>query len=258
MPEQKTNTETPVKKEIAPPLKKSNNTVIWVLVGCLGVVLLTGIIVLGLLVWGGWHLKKKVDQARPEFEKLQETANEMQKQADQFGQQMESISDQSQSALENGQNPSEGNILPPEPDTSEGAAPFSGEKQIGYVKKVYTKAGKNYLDIDYIQWLTGAAAQKAMREDGACPKTGECIVYNDYYIRNQNPLIRTFEISPTVDITMQTYSMETTGQIQAQKISFAQFSQIFASSAWSHLKDAPYIVEISSNQIVRITEQYIP
>ena len=118
-----------------------------------------------------------------------------------------------------------------EPTAAEGTTQYVGEKQIGYIKKVYAKGGKNYLDIDYIQWLTGDAAEQAMREDGQCPKTGECIVFDGYYIRNQNPLIRTFEIAPDVKIVMQTYDSEKTGIVMNnQEISFDQFKDIYTSN----------------------------
>ncbi|MCX6766655.1 MAG: hypothetical protein NT170_02640 [Candidatus Moranbacteria bacterium] len=98
-----------------------------------------------------------------------------------------------------------------------------------------------------------------MREDGQCPKTGECIVYDDYYIRNQNPLVRTFEISPDVKIVMQTYDAEQTGVVMNnQEISLDQFKDIYSSNSRLGLRDVPYIVEISNQQIVKITEQYIP
>ena len=86
-------------------------------------------------------------------------------------------------------------------------------------------------------------------------------MYDGYYIRNQNPLIRTFEISPNAMIIMQTYSAEQTGIVMNnEEISLNQFKSIFSSETEldAHLKDAPYIVEISNQQIVKVTEQYIP
>lgn len=136
--------------------------------------------------------------------------------------------------------------------------PTTTEKTMGFIKKVYEKNGKNYLTIDYIQWFMGTEAEKAMREDGECPKVGECLVLDDYYIRNKNLQLRTFEISPDVQIAMQTYNLEKTGNIQSQKISFAQFSQIFNTNAMPHLKNVPYHVEIGNSKILKITEQYVP
>jgi hypothetical protein len=151
---------------------------------------------------------------------------------------------------------------------SESSAPVEGvqppsvsQKDMGYLKKVYTQSGKNLIDIDYIQWLSGADAEKAMREDGKCPRAGECIVYDGYYIRNQNPLIRTFEVVPEADIRMQTLDAETTGLVDENKqISFEDLKNIFAprSANQKRYQYVPFIVELSNNKIVKITEQYIP
>jgi len=148
------------------------------------------------------------------------------------------------------------------PEQQEGFMPPStSAKNMGYIKKAYTKSGKNFIDIDYIQWLTGTDAEKALREDGRCPKTGECIVYDDYYIRNQNPLIRTFEVAPDVEIRMQTLDSETTGQVgQNVPITFDRLKEIFTppSAPQQQYEYKPFIIELSNNRIVKITEQYIP
>jgi len=74
-------------------------------------------------------------------------------------------------------------------------------KHIGIVKNIYENNGKKYLTIDYIELLTGEAGGKACIEDAKCEK--DCLgsfqsycLPNDYYIRNNNDKIRTFEISP--------------------------------------------------------------
>jgi len=148
------------------------------------------------------------------------------------------------------------------PAAEEGSlSPSVTEKNIGYLKKVYPKNGQHYLDIDYIQWLTGTTAEKALREDGQCPQKGECVVYNDYYIRNQNPLVRTFVIAPEAVITMQTLDSEKTGDVnQNRKITFEQLKNIFdpASSYKERYQYVPFIIEIDNKQITKITEQYIP
>jgi len=67
-------------------------------------------------------------------------------------------------------------------------------KQIGYIKKIYTKNGIKYIDFDEIQWLMGEEAIKAMMEDYNIPKE-EVEVYNDCYIRNKDEKIITLKIS---------------------------------------------------------------
>ena len=238
------------KKDI--PAQSNNKVLFWILGGCLVLLVIGGLIVAGFTWWGYNKIK-----------------NEIKAQQSETAQSPVQSSSDKQNTVPSPANTSEN--IPEEPAVQppaasqqaapEGTTQYVGEKQIGYVKKVYAKNGKNYLDIDYIQWLTGAAAEKAMREDGQCPKAGECIVFDGYYIRNQNPLMRTFEIAPDAKIVMQTYNAEQTGIVMDnQEIIFDQFKGIFSSGTVSdaHLKDVPYIVEISNQQIVKITEQYIP
>jgi flagellar basal body-associated protein FliL len=227
--------------------KSSNKTLFWILGGCLAILIISGLVVAGFSWWGYKKVKNEIKTRQAGIEELQKQMEKMKS----------DVSAMPESAKENFQE----EPAAEQPASVEGMTPFPTEKQIGYIKKVYVKNGKNYLDIDYIQWMAGDAAEKAMREDGECPKTGECIVYDDYYIRNQNPLIRTFEISPDVKIVMQTYDAEQAGIIgNNQEITFDQLKNIFSSGSDlnSHLKDVPYIVEISNQQIIKITEQYIP
>jgi hypothetical protein len=231
------------------PKKRSNKTLWWILGGCLGLLVISGLVIGGMVWWGYKKVKKEIKNNRPNFEKIQSELEKSQQQIDNFGAQANPTGQEMPEAVQPGTNHSE------EPTS---ALPDNAERQMGYVKKIYTMSGKYYLEIDYIQWFMGDAAEKAMREDGECPKTGECEVLDDYYIRNANPLIRTFEISPDVVITMQTYDMEATGQIQGQEITIGQFSQIFNNNLKPNLKNVPYIVEIENKLITKINEQYIP
>jgi hypothetical protein len=248
--EEKNKTEKIVEPKKDVPAQGNNKILFWILGGCLVLLVIGGLIVAGFTWWGYNKIKKEIKAQQSGMTQPQnQTASDKQ-----------NVPSAPASTSEN--IPEEPTVKPPAANLQtapEGTTQYVGEKQIGYVKKVYAKGGKNYLDIDYIQWLTGAAAEQAMREDGQCPKTGECSVFDDYYIRNQNPLVRTFEISPDVKIVMQTYGAEQTGVVMNnQEISLDQFKDICSSNSQSGLKDVPYIVEILNQQIVKITEQYIP
>lgn len=252
---QKQNTKTQTSEKAAAPQKSNNKVLFWILGGCLVLFVITGLVIGGVAYWSYKKVKKEIKENKPKLE--------------QWENQMEKMSAEGGSAL--GGKEAEKNEMQTQPTFKEepetapsggeaGMLPANSERQMGYVKKVYVKDGKNYLEIDYIQWLTGDAAEKAMREDGECPKSGECIVLNDYYIRNVNPLIRAFEISPDVEIFMQTYGAgEPGGDISwNQQISFNQFRSIFDANRKPHLKNVPYIVEIQNQRIIKVTEQYIP
>jgi hypothetical protein len=246
--EQKNENKTS-KEGIAAPAKSSNKVLLWILGGCLALLIIAGLIAAALGYWGYKKVKNEIKKNQSIVEEQQVQMENIKNQAGEANQPSESFPEEP---------PVVAQPQPTVPEEPSQNFPENSERQIGYIKKVYIKGGKSYLDIDYIQWLTGDAAEKAMRQDGECPKTGECIVLNDYYIRNLNPLMRTFEISPDVTITMQTYDMETTGQVQAESINLSQFGQIWNGSMKPNLKSVPYIVEIQNQQITKINEQYVP
>jgi len=134
------------------------------------------------------------------------------------------------------------------------------EKQIGYIKNVYEKDGKRYLDIDYVQYLSGEEAIKAMKEDGKCPADiypdpTQCIP-NGYYIRNQNPKIRTFEISKDAEISRTTAFEYSSSGIKI--INYNEFKNLFAARDSYFKSTIPFHIEILNDVVVKITEQFIP
>lgn len=148
------------------------------------------------------------------------------------------------------------------------------EKQIGYVKKIYKKDAKYYLDIDYVQWLDDDDALRAIKEDGECPTDiypdpSYCI-NNGFYIRNQNLAIRTFEVSPTASVST-TVSITNDGKINIYDGVFPEGKPttidllIKAFNDKSNLMEGGsklielFNVEIDeSGKIVRMDEQYRP
>lgn len=65
------------------------------------------------------------------------------------------------------------------------------DPDFGYLKTVTTVAGATKLTFDRATLLTGAAAASAAKAHGQT-------VEDDYFIVNDNPLIRTFPVSPSV------------------------------------------------------------
>lgn len=131
------------------------------------------------------------------------------------------------------------------------------EKQIGYIKSVYTKGNKEYLDIDYIQWLTGEEGIDAAIEDEECTRREDCLP-NGFYIRNQNPKIRTFEISSNVEVRMQTLSWAPDGNFNFnESISYERFKDVFSRNVRS-LQELLYNITIQNSVITKIVQQYVP
>ena len=114
-------------------------------------------------------------------------------------------------------------------------------EQIGYIENAYTIDGKNYIDIDYIQW----------QDDNSAP--------NDYRIANDNSEIRTFEVINEAPIYLVEFTP--TGVV-TPTVSFDELIEVINNSSPNyHLGSAsgPFWVNLNSlNQVTKITEQYIP
>jgi len=209
------------------------------------VILITGLIVgSGVYLWQKSYNKKlqtQNQQLQQKIKELQDKVNELQNQIAQLQGQ--------QGTQKNGE----------EPTDKLGAT----EKAMGYIKAIYEKDGKRYLDIDYVQYLTGDEAIRAIREDGKCPPDiypdpSYCIP-NGYYIRNQNPKIRTFEVSKNVEILMQTYGSGKCHVKENEKVSYGIFKSFWESNpVCVHLKDSLYNIEVKNGIVTKIAEQFIP
>jgi len=106
------------------------------------------------------------------------------------------------------------------------------ESQLGYIKKAYVKDNTNYIDIDYVQWIDDASAP------------------NHFRIDNINPLIRTFEVANTANIS--TISYDNSGAMTSISISFNQLQQLIKTN--SILCD----IEITNKAVTKISEHFVP
>lgn len=90
------------------------------------------------------------------------------------------------------------------------ATPTVGQKQMGYITKAYTSGTKQYITIDYIEFYTGKEAiTKALADKAGIVEkdedTGQYYIPNDYYIRNNNSQLRTFELTSGCTIKLVNY-----------------------------------------------------
>jgi len=131
---------------------------------------------------------------------------------------------------------------------------------LAYIKSVYEKGRRLFIDVDHIRWLSGDEAVEAKREDGQCPKgEEECFVENDYYISNSDKTVRTLELSREAGFFMQTYGHTSSGNFDwNQAISLETFQKIFAKNSRSPHKDLPYHIIEKDGVVTEIAEQYIP
>ena len=69
-------------------------------------------------------------------------------------------------------------------------------ERIGFIRDAYTHEGVNYIVIDYVNFLTGDEALDKAKADGEAEQDmyGNWYLPNDYYISNDNALLRTFPL----------------------------------------------------------------
>jgi hypothetical protein len=127
------------------------------------------------------------------------------------------------------------------------------ETRLGYVVATSSELPLLTIDIDYVEMYTGAEAIAKALEDGSdiveVDEDGHSYIPNDYYIRNNNPLIRTFAVTPTCVIKM---IPEMGGPEATQVITFAELQAAVA------VRHRFMEIEVVAGQVVRMTEFYLP
>lgn len=152
--------------------------------------------------------------------------------------------------------------LPPPPTTealsttSEERLPNGHIKACGIIDDVWVDSGVRKLRINYVDFLTGAEADAAAIADGVIPP-GEH-VDNDYYVRDNNPRLRVFNISDTAEI----YTEYRNFLVEVQPCSWTDFLGFWGGGPLpdgdTHLPDALWWIERDGDTIVWIRQQFVP
>jgi hypothetical protein len=119
-------------------------------------------------------------------------------------------------------------------------------KRITFIKKAYSKDKRHFLDVNYVEWLSGEAGIKAALEDKKCTDKKSCLP-NGYYIRDKSPEITTLPLADKVSINIIDWkSSNLTPKT-------ATFDELI-----TKINENPFWIEVANNQIVKISEQYRP
>lgn len=125
----------------------------------------------------------------------------------------------------------------------------SDGKQLGYVKKLYEESGSKYISIQYVQWLSGEEAIKAIMEDDKCTREEAQSRYtNDYYIRDKNKEVKKVKVSNNAN-----YSIIKTGA-EATKSNFDEVKKELGETTLGILCD----VTIKDNEVTDLKQKYHP
>jgi hypothetical protein len=141
---------------------------------------------------------------------------------------------------------------------SDEASKSNAIEHFGFIRDVDTRANPPTLVFDEAEWLTGEAAQKAAKADGAVAD-GERVP-NDYYMRNKIRDERVLKIAPDAQITAIRCPVCRDGQpgkLQDFLDSFRgrggrTYSEPYRGSA------SQYWLTIQDGRVIGIDEQYRP
>lgn len=135
-----------------------------------------------------------------------------------------------------------------------GDTTIKGKEQYAYIKTIFKKNGVSYIVADYIQFLTGKKAFEAAKKHGDLDTTyddkgnvSDVFVDDDYYIVNENDKLRDLPLSENVVIELHSTDEHKPGLV---KVSVADFGK--------KLPDAPYLLTISNEKVIEITQVYVP
>lgn len=110
-------------------------------------------------------------------------------------------------------------------------------------------ADASTITIDVVQWFTGDAASEAAEEDGA----PEVPPPNDYWIRNENPLLRTLAVAADASITTNTLTAEESGS-STENVSI----DLEKLASFPDIEHALFWITVDDGVVTKIHEQFLP
>jgi tetratricopeptide (TPR) repeat protein len=119
-------------------------------------------------------------------------------------------------------------------------------KKIGILQRVYEKDGKRYMELDEFEWYSGDEALEEAKKDG------QDEVPNDYYTRNPDNILTTYELSPNATYNVIAFS---DSGLSSQDIIYEQFMVNLASDA---LYNDLFWIDVNGNVITSVVQQYTP
>lgn len=128
------------------------------------------------------------------------------------------------------------------------------EKKIGFINEIYEKGGKNYLKHDEVQFFCRSKiGEKAFKEEGK--KDGVDLRYGEFYYRNKNKILKSYQIAPDVDVYICAYHLnsEDANGATLKKITYSGLRSL--DSAYGP-GNAIYNIYLENNVVVKIEEEY--
>jgi hypothetical protein len=128
------------------------------------------------------------------------------------------------------------------------------ETKYCFIKNLTEKNGKYYVIADFVDFLTDEKAIEKAKQNGDADfdvnEKGDTIyfVYNDYYVSNVNPKLRTLELIPEIRIQLWNYPKNN-----------GIFNAVNINELKDHLSSEPImILKIKNGIVIEMREQYVP
>lgn len=126
------------------------------------------------------------------------------------------------------------------------------DTQYAYITNVYTKNDTTFIAADFVQMLTGKQAIKAAQKKGLADTTynddgtkiTNIYVANDYFIVNQQPIVRTFAVANNAVFTEE--NLTNKRAVVSKKIFVKQF------------KNNLYLLTFKAGIVTNIHKVYLP
>lgn len=143
--------------------------------------------------------------------------------------------------------------------SAETRLPSGHIKAMGYITRVWESSGKRWIEIDYAEFVHDRDEMTRLaREAGEIGPDEEWDL--EYYIKNLNPQLRTFQVSDSVVITTSTRWVP--GDDWEAPCTWADFMSFWGPGPFpeseGHLHAVPWWIERAGRLVVRIDEQYLP
>ncbi|HVT76446.1 MAG TPA: hypothetical protein VHD87_05410 [Acidimicrobiales bacterium] len=142
-----------------------------------------------------------------------------------------------------------------EPTAYANAGDYVNGRHIGLIKAVNAD---HTVDVDVVQFLTGQAAIDAYRQDtGDTSGTPD----DDYYVRNQNKLVRHLSLAADAVFRVQSLGQDgttATSPDQGKSVTFADFIGFWSGSHHDQAVSTMFWITLTDGKVVTVEEQFVP
>lgn len=131
------------------------------------------------------------------------------------------------------------------------------DKQMGYIKKIYKEKNKTYIDVDLIEFYNGDEALKEAIKDNKAIQDddGSYYMFPNYYIRNDDEKITTYEISDNCILKLLSFDLD------PYSSSIPELINVDYDTFATHINKGsslPFNIDIKNNSAYAVYKKFLP